>query len=427
MKKPQRRKISDLSAMAPRSGIRDVFDKCDDYDSVISFAVGEPGFTAPAHVAAAGCGAIEAGRTHYTNVLGIDEFRLAVSDYSRKVKGLRYDPATEIQAVPGATLGLYLALRATVDPGDEVILCSPHFTSYDAQILLCGATPVYVPLRAENGMRMDANDIAAAITDRTRAIIVNSPSNPTGAVTPLTELARIAELCVRHDMWVISDEVYHPFVYGAEYAAERGTGPSGAQAPAAARYGAGRPVGEGVSAPSIALCDGMKDRAIVVDSLSKTYAMTGWRIGYMLAPRHVIAETSKLAELINSSNNAPAQYAAVAALTGVQKEVGAMRGAYDARRRLVMEALADCPGLTCVAPQGAFYAFVDVTGTGLTSQRFADLLLEEERVAVIPGEAFGAAGAGFVRISYAGDDQEIREGMRRIVEFSRRHAMVAYA
>ncbi|GAA2237835.1 pyridoxal phosphate-dependent aminotransferase [Rarobacter faecitabidus] len=401
-KAPKRARLSAAASASPRSGIRDVFDRLERYEDVISFAVGEPSFTAPHHVAQAGQVAISQGRTHYTNVLGIPELRRAIAGYSQRVKGLTYDPASEIQAVPGATLGLYLALRAIADPGDEILLCTPHFASYDAQIVLASATPVHVALRAENAMRMDADDIAAAITDRTRAIIINSPSNPTGAVTPASELARIGDVCRDHGLWVISDEVYHPFVYGE-----------------ATENSSSKALGKTPSAASIAAIPGMKERTVVVDSLSKTYAMTGWRIGYMLGPADLIAETSKIAETINSSNNAPAQYAAVAALTGLQTEVDEMRAQYARRRQIVIDALRDCPELRLVAPEGAFYAFVDVRGTGLGSREFSERLLDEFHVAVIPGEAFGSAGDGFVRISYAGNEDDIASGMARIVEFAR--------
>lgn len=390
--------ISDLVRSAPRSGIRDVFDRCAQNPDIISFAVGEPGFRAPAHVARAAREAIDEGQTGYTEVLGIAEFRQAAVDYSTRVKGLHYDPETEIQAVPGATLGLYLALRTLLNPGDEVIVCSPHFTSYDAQIHLSGGTTVLVPLRGSNGMRMDADDIEAAVTERTKVILVNSPSNPTGAVTPVAELERIARVARRHNLWIISDEVYHPFVYPAPGENSSSTTPL---------------------APSIAAVEGMKERTVVVDSLSKTYAMTGWRIGYLLGPAAIIEETSKVAELIHSSNNAPAQYGGAAALAGPQEAVAAMRAQYARNRDVVIEALARCPGIGWIEPAGAFYIFVDVRGTGLSSREFSARLIDDVGVAVVPGEAFGEAGQGYVRLSYAGDEAELAKGMELIVHFAR--------
>ena len=330
-------------------------------------------------------------------MLGIPEFRKAAIDYTSRVKGLHYDANTEIQAVDGATIGLYLAIKAVVDPGDEVIIPSPYFTSYDAEVLMCVATPVTGALKPEHGMHVYVEEIRKAITPRTRAIIINSPGNPTGAVTSAEELAEIAKLCHEFDLWVISDEVYHPFVFASSPETE--------------------PVGDAV-APSIAAADGMKDRTIIVESLSKTYAMTGWRIGYILAPSHVIEQTSKIAEMMHSSVNSTAQYGAVAALTGPQDHVRAMREEYRKKRRLVMEGLADCDALQMVEPQGAFYAFVDVRPTGLSSQEFSRKLLEEAKVAVVPGEAFGAEGSGFVRLSYAGKEEDLREGVARMRAFA---------
>ena len=382
-----------LSAEAlniPRSGIRDVFDRVERVPDAISLTVGEPSATAAPHIVAAACEAAQAGRTRYTNVLGIPEYRKAVADYSARVKGLTYDPETEIQAVDGATIGLFLALKAVVGTGDEVIIPSPFFTSYDAEVMLCGGRPVTVALRPEHGMRVNAADIEAAITPRTRAVIINSPGNPTGAVTSAAELARIAEVCKQHNIWAISDEVYHPFVFGETFGETLG--------------------GEAAVAPSIAAVPGMKDRTIVVESLSKTYAMTGWRI----------EQTGKIAELMHSSVNSLAQYAGVAALAGPQDNVAAMREEYRAKRQIVLDGLAGCPVLRLIEPQGAFYAFVDVRLTGLHSGEFADRLLDEERVAVVPGEAFGEEGRGFVRLSYAGDADELREGVARLRAFAER-------
>ncbi|MGO2655686.1 MAG: pyridoxal phosphate-dependent aminotransferase [Pseudoclavibacter sp.] len=382
----------DLSLVAqstPRSGIRDVFDDCELIPDVITFAVGEPAESVPERAAKAACEAISRGDTHYTNVLGVPEFRAAAVAYTKRAKGLEYDAETEAQAVPGATFGLYLALRALLNPGDEVIIPSPHFTSYDAQVLLCEGRPVTVPLRPENGMRLNAEDIERAVTSRSKVVIVNSPGNPTGAVTSAAELERIAQVCQRHGLWVISDEVYHAFVYG--------------DAPVA---------------PSIASCPGMRDQTVIVDSLSKTYAMTGWRIGYLLGPSALVEETAKIAELIHSSNNTPAQFAGVAALNGLDADIARMRDAYAVRRDAVLSALQDALNLRAVAPDGAFYVFVDVRDSGLDSAEFSSRLLQQEHVAVVPGEAFGPLGQGFVRISYAGDLDEIVEGMGRLVRFA---------
>ncbi|MCI1218934.1 MAG: pyridoxal phosphate-dependent aminotransferase [Bifidobacterium sp.] len=384
--------IASHAASIPRSGIRDVFDRVEAYPDAISLCVGEPSATAAPHIVEAACDSIRRGQTKYTNVLGIEEFREAAARYSLDVKGLHYDPADEIQATAGATFALFLALKAVCDPGDEVIIPSPFFTSYDAETLLCGAKPVTVALRPEHHMQLNADDIEAAITPRTRAVIINSPGNPTGAVTPREELERIAQMCMRHNIWAISDEVYHPFVFT-----------------------------DGLDiAPSIAAIDGMKERTIVVESLSKTFAMTGWRIGYLLAPARIIEHTGKIAELMQSSVNATAQYAGVAAMAGTQGHIAAMRNDYRVKRQIVLDELANSDALSLIEPQGAFYAFVDIRATGLDSQSFAEQLLHDERVAVVPGDAFGREGAGFARLSYAGDASELREGVRRMRSFAER-------
>jgi aminotransferase len=380
------------AASIPRSGIRDVFDRIDAYPDAISLCVGEPSATAAPHIVQAACDSIRRGQTKYTNVLGIEEFRKAAARYSREAKGLHYDPDCEIQATPGATFALFLALKAVVDPGDEVIIPSPFFTSYDAETMLCGGKSVTVALRPEHRMQLNADDIEAAITPRTRAVIINSPGNPTGAVTPRAELERIAQVCITHNIWAICDEVYHPFVFESGMAA----------------------------APSLAAVEGMKERSIVVESLSKTFAMTGWRIGYLLAPAQIIAHTGTIAELMQSSVNATAQYAGAAALAGPRDHIAAMREEYRAKRQIVLDELAGSPALSLIEPQGAFYAFVDIRATQLDAQDFAARLLHDERVAVVPGDAFGREGAGFVRLSYAGDANELCEGVRRLRRFAER-------
>ena len=402
--------LSPAALAIPRSGIRDVFDRVEQVPDAISLTVGEPSATAAPHIVEAACEAVRAGHTRYTNVLGIPEYRQAVAEYSARVKGISYDPECEIQAVDGATIGLYLALAAVVAPGDEVIIPSPYFTSYDAEVMLVGGCPVTVALRPENGMRINAADIEAAITPRTRAVIINSPGNPTGAVTSAAEMVRIAEVCTRHGIWAIADEVYHPFVFGDDDVRDDDVCDDDV------RNADGKPA----VAPSIAAVPGMKERTIVVESLSKTYAMTGWRIGYLLAPENVIEQTGKIAELMHSSVNSLSQYAGVAALTGPQDHVAAMREEYRAKRQIVLDGLAGCPVLRLVKPQGAFYAFVDIRLTGLDSDEFSRRLLGEERVAVVPGEAFGEAGCGFVRLSYAGNADDLREGVARLRAFAER-------
>ncbi len=363
-------------------------------DDVISFAVGEPGCEAAPHVVAEGQRAFDTPAMHYTHVNGIPALREEIANYSSAVKGLTYDADTETQVTHGATAALMLTFLTLVDPGDEVIIASPYFTAYEAQILAAGGTPVVVALRQENSFHHNAADIAAAITDRTTAIVLNSPGNPTGAVTPLADLEEIAKVAIDNDLWVISDEVYHRFVYTGE------------------------------AVVSIATLPGMFERTVVIDSFSKTYAMTGWRVGYLHGPAEFVAETSSLAEPMTSSNNSASQFAAVAALTGPQDLVDTMRTTYDANRKLVGDIIATAPMLKLAPSEGAFYAFVDVTGTGLSSHEFATQLIEQEHVAVVPGDAFGSAGEGYVRLSYVGTPEDTREGVQRMVDFAVRTAGV---
>lgn len=383
--------ISHRALTTPRSGIRHMFDKVlakqHAGERVISFALGEPGFSAAPHVVVAGQRQL-AGEMRYTDVRGIMPLREAIARYSATVKSLEFDPKTEIQVTPGATTALTATFLTLLDPGDEVVLCSPYFGPYLGQIHAAGGVGVDVPASAERDFHLDAATIEAAITDRTVAIVVNSPNNPAGAITPAEDLARIAHLAIDHDLWVISDEVYHRFAY------------------------------DGLTAPSIATFPGMRERTIVIDSFSKTYAMTGWRIGYLEGPAELLDKIATVAEDLTSSTNSASQAAAVAALTGPQDIISEMHSAYDANRQLVVEAIDSCPALSMPTPEGAFYAFVDIRGTGLDADQFALGLLDEESVAVVPGEAFGTAGSGFVRLSYVGSAEETSEGLERIVRYA---------
>ena len=260
--------------------------------------------------------------------------------------------------------------------------------------MMCGGVAVPVALRPENGMHLNAADIEAAVTDRTRAIIINSPGNPSGAVTTAEELAQVAEVCKKHNIWAISDEVYHSIVYS-----------EGKD---------GRPA----TAPSIAAVPGMKARTIVVESLSKTYAMTGWRIGYLLAPTCIIEQTSKIAEMVHSSVNSVSQYAGVAAMTGPQELVEDMRQEYFVKRQIVVDELAGCSKLSLIEPEGAFYVYPNLTAFGMTSEDFCAQLLKETHVAIVPGTAFGDCGEGFARISYAYSVKHIKTALERIEKFT---------
>lgn len=365
-------------------------------DDVLSFAVGEPSFSAAPHVVDAGERALRETPMHYTDVAGVPALRKAVAEYTRAQKHVVYDGRTETQVTHGATAALSMAFTALVEPGSEVILGSPYFATYINMTKTAGGQPVSVPLRAADGFRHSADAIAKAITPQTRVIVINSPSNPTGAVTPRDELERIAQVAIDNDLWVISDEVYHRYIYGdTEFA-------------------------------SIAAVPGMKERTVLIDSFSKTYAMTGWRIGYMHGPAQFIAETSALAEAVTSSNNSASQAAALAALTGPQGFLDEMKASYAANRQIVIEAVDSSDGLLRLpAAEGAFYAFIDISRTGLSSHDFAIRLLERHHVAVVPGSAFGTEGEGYIRVSYVGAPEDIRAGMATVVAFAKAEVAAA--
>lgn len=391
-------RLSHTAMQTPRSGIRDVFDEAGKIADVISLAIGEPSDTASDVVAQAGENAIEIGDTHYTDVLGSDDFREVAADYERMARDLVYDPKTEVCAVPGATYGLFLSMRVLLDPGDEVIVCTPAFPAYDAQVLLCGAKPVHVQLKPEHQMHYAAQDIEAAITPRTRAIVINSPGNPTGAVTSYDELAQIAQVCVAHNLWAISDEVYHPFVYDSSIRV----------------------------APSIAAVPGMHDRTVIVESMSKSFGMTGWRIGYLLAPQDFTERASEIAESLHSSVNTPALRAATQALLHPQQDIAARREGSFEKRSLVLHALQGSQMLKPMKPEGALYVLVDISATGLSDVGFSSRLLHESHVAVVPGEAFSDTTQRFVRVSYAGDGESIAEGVSRMSEFADNMSRTSY-
>ena len=357
---------------------------------VVGFGAGEPDFPTPEHIKQAGIEAIENNQTKYTPAAGLMDLRKAACYRLKEDCGLDYEP-TQIVVASGAKHSVYIALMTLCNPGDEVVIAAPYWVSYSEMVKQAGAIPVIVAATEEADFKITAEQLDAAITDKTKVFMLNSPSNPTGMVYTKAELEAIAEVCCRHNIYVIADEIYCNLVYDNN---------------------------EFVSFASLG--EDVKERTILVNGVSKSYAMTGWRIGYLLAPEAVIEQTGKIAELMHSSVNSLAQYAGVAALAGPQDHVAAMREEYRAKRQIVLDGLAGCPVLRLIEPQGAFYAFVDVRLTGLDSGEFADRLLDEEHVAVGPGEAFGEEGRGFVRLSYAGDAGELREGVARLRAFAER-------
>lgn len=373
----------------PPSGIRKFFDIAATMKDVISLGIGEPDFVTPPAITEAGIRSLQLGETHYTSNSGILELRQAISDNIARLYGVRYAAESEILITVGVSEALHLALSALIDPGDEVIIPTPCFVAYAPAVVFAGGVPVNLCTRVENGFQTSAADIARAITPRTKAILLGYPNNPTGAVMSRDRLLEIARLVEERDLLVISDEIYDRLVYGVEHTC-------------------------------FASLPGMRERTVVLQGFSKAYAMTGWRLGYAVGPAEIIAGMRKMHQYIIMSAPTPAQYAALEALRSGEPEVQRMRAEYDRRRKVVVAGL-NAIGLTCCEPHGAFYAFPSIRASGMSSDEFANRLLEEEHVALIPGTAFGACGEGFVRISYATSLEKIEEALQRMRRFMERH------
>jgi len=384
-----RRFISDKVAQTPPSGIRKFFDIAATMDDVISLGIGEPDFVTPQPILQAGIASLRRGETQYTSNSGTIELRTALSRHLKQLYGVEYDPESEILITVGVSEALYLAMTAIVNPGDEVIIPEPCFVSYAPEVAFAGGAPVMVPTYVENEFRVTADVIAANVTPRTKAILVGYPNNPTGAVMTRAVMEEIVGVAEEHDLLLISDEIYDQLVYGVEH----------------------------VCVPALS---GARQRAILLGGFSKDYAMTGWRIGYACAPADLLAAMRKVHQYTIMSAPTTAQAAAVVALDEGLPHVEEMRQEYDRRRRLIVGGF-NTLGMDCFEPRGAFYAFPSIRRSGMSSDDFAMRLLEEEEVAVVPGDAFGASGAGFVRASYATAYEEIEEALNRIERFMRRH------
>lgn len=385
-------RIARRVAAVPPSGIRKFFDIAATMPNVISLSIGEPDFVTPEVIRQAGIASLQRGETRYTSNSGIAALRQAVVAKWAQLYGVLYDPEAECLITVGGSEALYLALTAILDPGDEVIIPEPCFVSYEAEVIFAGGTPVPIATRVENDFQVTAAQIEAALTPRTKAILINYPNNPTGAVLGRQHMAEIAALAQRHDLLVVSDEIYDRLIYGG---------------------------GRHITFSSL---PGMRDRTIIIGGFSKDYAMTGWRLGFALAPADLLAAMRKIHQYTIMSAPTTAQVAAIVALTDPRAEeaVQAMVESYDARRRLLLAGL-NSIGLRAFEPRGAFYAFPDIRPSGLTSERFAWALLEEEQVAVVPGPAFGLGGEGYVRICYATAREQIEEALERMHRFMRRH------
>jgi aspartate/methionine/tyrosine aminotransferase len=375
--------LADRTHEVEWSGIRIMFALADEIEGVVNLGIGQPDFDTPAFIREAAKQALDQGYTRYPPAKGFADLRRAIADKLRAENKITADPDSEIYVAVGAMQVIFNTCLHMLNPGDEVLVLDPGYDYY-SQIRLFGGVPVPVPVHESNGFKPDPSDIRAAVTDKTKLLILNSPSNPTGAVFDAKILQGIAELAIEKDIWVLSDEPYEHILF------------------------------DGRQHVSIAALDGMAERTISAFTLSKSYAMTGWRVGYTAAPKAIIDEMEKLMEHMVSGVTAVAQRAALAAITNDQACVREMVATYDQRRHLVHEGLNAIEGVSCLKPASTFYAFANISATGMTSWEFAKYLVKEHKVAVVPGSIFGRAGEGFVRLSFAASKQQLKEGIARI-------------
>jgi len=372
------------------SGIRKFFDIAATMKDVISLGIGEPDFTTPKPILDAGIQSLQRGETHYTSNHGKMELRRGIAENLQRLYGVKYDPANEIIATVGVSEALYLTFTAILDPGDEVIIPTPCFVSYQAEVILAGGVAVEIPSRAENNFQLDPDEIRKAITPRTKAIFIGYPSNPTGAVAEREVLVEIAKIAEEHDLLVVSDEIYDRLVYGFQH----------------------------VCFPSLG--EDLRNRTILLGGFSKDYAMTGWRIGYAAGPADIIKGLVRIHQYTIMSAPTTAQDAAIEALKSGEPYVREMVTEYDRRRKLLVSGL-NRLGLQTFEPRGAFYAFPNIHASGMDDETFCQKLLEEEHVAVVPGNSFGPGGEGYARACYATSYEQIEEALRRMEKFMSRH------
>ena len=387
MRNPLSKKIVDIKP----SGIRKFFDIVTEMNDpeVISLGVGEPDFDTPWHIRDEGIYALERGRTFYTSNSGLMELREEICTYLARKCQVTYNP-NEVILTVGGSEAIDIALRAMLDPGDEVLIPQPSYVSYEPCTILADGVPVIIELKEENEFRLTKQEVLDAITDKTKVLILPFPNNPTGSVLRRSDLEDIAQVCIENDIYVLSDEIYSELTYGdAEHV-------------------------------TIASLPGMKERTILINGFSKAFAMTGWRLGYACGPQVIIKQMLKIHQFAIMCAPTTSQYAAVEALKNGDEDVAMMRESYDQRRKFLIKTFRDM-GLECFEPFGAFYIFPSIKSLGMTSDEFANQLLKEEKVAVVPGNAFGDSGEGFLRISYAYSLEELKEATDRIARFVERH------
>ncbi len=380
-----RNPLSETIVNIKPSGIRKFFDIVSEMKDAISLGVGEPDFDTPWHVRDEGIYSLEKGRTFYTSNSGLTELREEIGKYLDRRIGVAYDPKKEIIVTVGGSEGIDIAMRAMLDPGDEVLIPQPSYVSYEPCCILAGGKPVIIELKAENEFRLTKQELLDAITDKTKLLVLPFPNNPTGAIMEKEDLEAIAEVIIEKDIFVLSDEIYSELSYKGNHV-------------------------------SIASLPGMRERTILINGFSKAYAMTGWRLGYTCGPKEILEQMLKIHQFAIMCAPTTSQYAAVEAMRNGDEDVAQMREAYNQRRRYLMHAFREM-GLECFEPFGAFYVFPCIREFGMTREEFATRFLEEEKVAVVPGTAFGDCGEGFLRISYAYSLDNLKVALNRMAHF----------
>ena len=381
-----RNPLSSKVTMIKPSGIRKFFDIVNDMEGAISLGVGEPDFDTPWHIREEGIYSLESGRTHYTSNAGMKELKEEICNYLNRRFDVEYSPKDEVMVTIGGSEAIDVALRAMVDPGDEVLIPQPSYVSYEPCAVLADAVPVFINLKEENQFRLTKEELLAAITPKTKILILPFPNNPTGSILNRADLEDIAEVVREHDLFVISDEIYAELTYGSE------------------------------GHVTIASLPGMKERTVLINGFSKAYAMTGWRLGYACAPVEIMKQMIKIHQFAIMCAPTTSQEAGVEALRNGDHDVAVMKEEYDQRRRFLLHSLREM-GLECFEPLGAFYVFPNIKKFGMTSDEFATRLLYEEKLAVVPGTAFGDCGEGFLRISYAYSLENLKKALERLRRF----------
>lgn len=381
--------IADKAASLQPSGIRKFFDIVAEMDDVISLGVGEPDFDTPWHIRDEGIYSLEKGRTFYTSNSGLKELRMEIAAYLQRTQGLEYHYLSQIFVTVGGSEAIDLAMRAMINPGDEVLIPQPSYVSYEPCVVMADGKPVVIELKEENQFRLTPEELEAAITPKTKILVMPFPNNPTGAIMEREDLEKLVPIIEKYDLFVVSDEIYGELTYG------------------------------GKKHVSIAALPGMQERTILINGFSKAYAMTGWRLGYACGPKEVIRQMVKIHQYCIMCAPTTSQYAAVEALRNGDEDVRRMRESYDERRRFVLFTLKEM-GLPCFEPEGAFYVFPCIREFGMTSDEFATNLLKEEKVAIVPGTAFGNCGEGYLRISYAYSIESLKKALKRLENYVRR-------